>query len=383
MNRLKELTLAAVKYSTLYKKSKKAVKKAKFTLKQRSSSRISSMTPEEAYEIIMKDYQKPVNDLDHIPRVKKRSCLVSVIVAAYNVEDYIEVCLDSILREIDGLKAEIIVTDDGSTDRTPDILKQYQKKYGIKLLHTQNGGCTHAQNAALEIASGKYLMFVDSDDYLLEGVMRHLLRLIRKEQADIACCNYIYFSDYAKTRGTKLESGVYTDFPDKCKVHGFAWGKLYHHKVFDDVKFLERYFFGDTINYWLNFKRCGKVVISNFYGYAYRENLNGSSLKKSRGTRCFDTLWIVSDLLDVRERLGIPVDGDDVVLFLRHMTEHSYHRLRDLNDRQKEAFFVYAAHMLETGGFPALQDPEWDEVYQMFVRRDFGMWKLYSEYACG
>ena len=92
--------------------------------------------------------------------------MISVIIPAYNVQDYIAECLDSILNQT-YKDLEIIVVDDGSTDNTPQILEEYAKKYPqIRILTQQNSGQSVARNWGLRESSGDYIVFVDSDDWL-------------------------------------------------------------------------------------------------------------------------------------------------------------------------------------------------------------------------
>ena len=90
--------------------------------------------------------------------------LVSVIIPAYNIEDYIGRCLDSVLSQT-YKNLEIIVIDDGSSDRTGEILDDYEKKnHRMKVIHKENGGVSSARNIGIDRANGDYIGFVDGDD---------------------------------------------------------------------------------------------------------------------------------------------------------------------------------------------------------------------------
>ena len=95
-----------------------------------------------------------------------RELLVSVIVPAYNVERYIETCIDSILKQ-DYVNVEVIAVDDGATDKTPEILDKIAlQKEQVKVIHKKNEGVSAARNTGLEAASGTYIIFIDGDDYI-------------------------------------------------------------------------------------------------------------------------------------------------------------------------------------------------------------------------
>ena len=115
------------------------------------------------------------------------SPLVSVIVAIYNIEPYIRRCVDSVLAQ-DYQQLEIILVDDGSTDQCHAICDAYaQKDTRIKVIHKQNGGLSSARNAGLDVARGKYVAFVDSDDFLEEDCYRLLLSAAQTHNAPLVC----------------------------------------------------------------------------------------------------------------------------------------------------------------------------------------------------
>ena len=114
--------------------------------------------------------------------------LVSVIIPAYNIEDYIGRCLDSIISQT-YKNLEIIVVDDGSRDYTGEILDNYAKKdRRIKVIHKENGGVSSARNKGIEAAEGDYIGFIDGDDLIEPGMYKTLVDLLEEENADIAHC---------------------------------------------------------------------------------------------------------------------------------------------------------------------------------------------------
>lgn len=98
--------------------------------------------------------------------ILRRNAVISVIVPIYNVERYLEKCVNSILNQ-SYADLEIILVDDGSHDKCPDICDEYAKHDSrIKVIHRANGGLSDARNAGLDIAKGEYISFIDSDDYI-------------------------------------------------------------------------------------------------------------------------------------------------------------------------------------------------------------------------
>ena len=122
----------------------------------------------------------------------KNDVKLSVIIPMYNVQNYVKECLDSLVNQT--FKAmEIIVVEDGSTDDSVKIVSEYEKKYPfVKMVHKANGGLSDARNFGLQYAKGKYLAFIDSDDY----VDHHLYELMVNEMDkgyDIVVCDIQYF----------------------------------------------------------------------------------------------------------------------------------------------------------------------------------------------
>lgn len=116
--------------------------------------------------------------------------LVSIIVPVYKVEQYLSRCVDSILQQSYS-NLEIILVDDGSPDSCGMICDEYQKKDSrVQVIHKSNGGLSDARNYGIEAAQGKYLAFVDSDDWLDFDMIDILYRVLTSQDADIAECSY-------------------------------------------------------------------------------------------------------------------------------------------------------------------------------------------------
>lgn len=114
--------------------------------------------------------------------------LITVIVPVYNTEKYLSKCVDSIINQT-YTKLEIILVDDGSTDSSPQICDRYEvQDQRVKVIHKKNGGQATARNAALSIAKGEFIGFVDSDDYVDSSMYQTLIDAIDRHHADIAVC---------------------------------------------------------------------------------------------------------------------------------------------------------------------------------------------------
>ena len=169
--------------------------------------------------------------------------LISVIVPVYKVEAYLDACVQSI-RNQTYRRLEIILVDDGSPDNCPGMCDAWAARdERVKVVHKENGGLSDARNAGLDICTGEYIAFVDSDDWIKPEMLRRLLDASVKENADISACNIIScYPDREVCWGTKaytvgdsevMLDRLYSDslFP-VC-----SWSKLYRRKLWDDFRF--------------------------------------------------------------------------------------------------------------------------------------------------
>ena len=130
---------------------------------------------------------------------------ISIIVPVYNVEKYLSRCIDSILNQtFDDF--ELILIDDGSPDHSGAICDDYAKKDNrILVIHKENGGLSDARNAGINIASGEYIMFVDSDDYISKDMCEILYQRIIKDKSDMALCSVRGVNE----EGEEIEKGTF------------------------------------------------------------------------------------------------------------------------------------------------------------------------------
>lgn len=222
---------------------------------------------------------------------------ISVIVPVYNVENYIEKCLDSILSQnFDSY--EIIVVNDGSTDNSLEILKKYQKNNfnKIVLIDQENGGQGSARNNALKIARGKYIFYVDSDDWIEYNTLKTLYDIISEDKADII----IFGNNVVDIEGNILsveDPKIYQD--DKLNLlfgKMAIWNKMYKKKVLKDIVFREKLFYED-----LDF--TSKIILSNYkicftnkilYNYLERP---GSTMNNANITKNLEIIDALENLI--------------------------------------------------------------------------------------
>ncbi|REC32093.1 glycosyl transferase family 2 [Enterococcus pseudoavium] len=202
-------------------------------------------------------------------------CEISIIVPVYNVEKYLEKCINSILKQT-FTDFELILVDDGSPDNSGAICDQYAEKDArVKVIHKENGGLSDARNAGIEVAKGKYLGFVDSDDYIADDMYGLLYNNIVKEGADMSICGiydvYEGKKPIEKERIIKtvssLEAMILIFEGNNISVH--AVNKLYKREVFKDVRYPVGKYHEDSFVIVDILDSCDKVVIDSIQKYYY------------------------------------------------------------------------------------------------------------------
>ena len=200
--------------------------------------------------------------------------VISIIVPVYNVERWIGKCIDSIINQT-YKNLEIILVDDGSPDNCPAICDEYaEKDKRIKVIHKKNGGLSDARNAGLEIATGEYIGFVDSDDWIEKDMFEYLADGLTKYDADISICNIINVYNF-KTIIDKANMDVVVDkyeglerlFSDR--LENYAWNKLYKRDCWKGVRFPKGKNFEDVLTIYKTFERSKRIAILDEAKYHY------------------------------------------------------------------------------------------------------------------
>lgn len=208
--------------------------------------------------------------------------LVSVIVPVYKTEQYLSKCLDSIINQ-NYPNVEIIVVDDGSPDKSPVLCDRYADKDArIRVIHKNNGGQSSARNAGLRIASGEYVCFVDSDDYIATDMITTLHTLISKNVADIAKVDYVSVKGI-HPRIVKSQSQVYC-FEDNDVQEAFldlnidsVCTCMYKRELIKDISFIEGKISEDIPFNFQAFCRANRFVYLPQAKYYYVYNPSSTS----------------------------------------------------------------------------------------------------------
>ena len=202
--------------------------------------------------------------------------LISIIIPVYKVEKYLEKCIESVLKQT-YTNLQIILVDDGSPDNCGKICDEYAKKDSrIEAIHKANGGLSDARNVGISKAKGRYIGFVDSDDYIKEDMYEILLNLIKKYDADVSICNLYDVIDGNECIRNK-ENGIreYSRIDilkeillDK-NIQSYAWNKLYKKELFDEIKYPIGKKYEDIGTTFYLFEKCNKIVVTSEPEYYY------------------------------------------------------------------------------------------------------------------
>ena len=204
--------------------------------------------------------------------------LISVVVPIYNVAEYLNECIDSILNQ-DYKTTEILLIDDGSTDHSGKICDEYARKHrNIRVIHQKNAGLSAARNKGLSVAKGHYICFIDSDDYILPGYLSEMMKTIKKENADICVCGYSKNIPQEKTISGQEATIKFLTEQENMDI--LAWNKMYKRSLFIDyeIRYPEGEIHEDNLTTYKLYSHAKRVSYIQETLYHYRSR--GNSIMK-------------------------------------------------------------------------------------------------------
>ena len=229
--------------------------------------------------------------------------MISVIVPIYNAEKYLHRCIKRILDQ-DYTDFELLLIDDGSTDNSGTICDEYAiKENRIRVFHKENGGVSSARNWGLDKAIGEYIMFVDSDDYMLPGMLEVMLSTLESKKADLVVCGT------TETGGGYWRPIADVDYSINQLKENFVsllhtellsppWNKIYKKEIIGSNRFCEDISFGEDLLFNIQYlEKCENIsLIKESPFYHEKENENSLVVKFNRN-RLFDIekVWVVVD----------------------------------------------------------------------------------------
>lgn len=210
--------------------------------------------------------------------------LISVIIPVYNTEKYLDKCISSVVNQT-YKNLEIILIDDGSLDKCPQICDKWAESDNrIKVIHKPNGGVSSAKNLGLDTANGKYIGFVDSDDWISPTMYEELIRLIKDNNADISCCGMVFEYNDAPCRNVYENEFIFSSkevLLNYILDNGITpedANKLYNAELFNNIRFDREVIYAEDflINYHI-LKKSNCVAGTKKCLYHYLQNSGNSS----------------------------------------------------------------------------------------------------------
>lgn len=218
---------------------------------------------------------------------------ISIIVPVYKVEKYIHKCIDSILNQT-FKDFEVILVDDGSPDNCGKICDDYAKKDNrVVVIHKENGGQATARNAALDIARGEYIGFVDSDDYIQNDMFENLYNACTIDEADISIIGTKEVNESGKVIHEYIPNNI--TFSEILK-RAHPWNKLFNKKLFvdSDLSFYEGKYYEDLELVPKLFVKAKKVCTVKSIGYIYLQRDGSTTSMKDK--KILDMIWAYKEL---------------------------------------------------------------------------------------
>lgn len=237
--------------------------------------------------------------------MNRKKIKLSVIVPIYNIEKYVEKCILS-LEESTYDNLEVILVDDGSTDRSGNICDEYSQKYkNIEVVHQINKGLMKARRAGVTVATGDFITFVDGDDYVTPDLYERLVEILVNKEVDVLCFGFsevegekilrtvtpcfdqgIYYREEIRK---KIMPGLMGDKNFRQLMPPCAWGKIYRYNIFYDNMYLvpDMISIGEDVFFSLVTLRGAKTVWidKSIVGYCYVQR------KSSMSHKCDEVYW--------------------------------------------------------------------------------------------
>lgn len=298
-------------------KVKRCFLKQVFWLRHFSGAFIEKLGYESAKEILH-DYwpEKPfecylATDRDYVCNY---DC--SIIVPVYNAEKYIKKCLESIDRQKTQYKIQVIIVNDGSTDSTDSILGEFCNKSNWMTICQSNRGLSAARNIGIAHSQGRYLMFVDADDMLVDYSIENMLKVAFSYQADLVVGGH---SDVLPDGGTVIYGKKYEDaqISPLGTVTGHVWAKVFDRKLFAHLQFPEGYWYEDSIMAHIVFPMVTNAYTISNNVYTHVVNPDGIINQSLKTPRSIESLYVVDRLLEEKSKFGLLHTFQDFEQFIR------------------------------------------------------------------
>jgi glycosyltransferase involved in cell wall biosynthesis len=226
---------------------------------------------------------------------------LDIIIPVYNVETYLQTCLSSVIDQQTKYSYRMIVIDDESTDKSPEIIEKFSGNDSLLIIKQKNQGVSVARNTGLDCVDAQYVLFVDSDDILADGAVEMLLDKAFENDADIVEGGFDTFKGEEIISHTRRRTG----FSTVSSLSGFPWGKVIRASYFKNLSFPAGYLFEDTIFSFILYQLVQTVYTLNEQTYKYRLNEKGLNLSSKQTPSRVDSFWVTIQILSELDKFGI------------------------------------------------------------------------------
>lgn len=278
---------------------------------------------------------------------------ISVIIPIYNMEKYLSKCLDSVLNQ--SLKdIEVIAINDGSKDKSIEILRKYQKKHkNLKVFDNNNMGISATRNFGIEKSTGEYITFIDSDDFIDVNMLEFMYNKAKKENLDIVVCDYYhYYESTNSTKEMRLASFKNTDITNNpelvFEINSSPWNKIYKRSLILktkekfplNIKYEDLGYIPILVG---NAKKIGKIDIPFNY-YLIRENSETTTVDG----KIYDIFKILDILYDYYKSKKMNNLKEVEYLFIGKLTTYNLQQKYSKNFRVGKQFVKDSFKYLNT-----------------------------------
>lgn len=290
--------------------------------------------------------------------------LVSIIVPVYKVEKYLNRCIDSILKQT-YTNFECILVDDGSPDNCPTICDEYAKiDSRIKVIHKTNGGLSSARNAGLEICQGKYISFIDSDDWISDIMIETLYKAIISKKADISICKFIKTSGHYEFNQKYIQKNQIISYNKEESMKLLCTGgliyttvcwKLYKKSLWNNIYFPLGKMSEDIFVQHKVFYNCSNIVFVDAILYAYYKREGSITGGEQKKYIYFDFLESIMDRIAFYHNKKI--DRDCILIMIRQFwynfftcipQEYNFEMLQGIRQLKKYRITFLIYHFQDT-----------------------------------
>lgn len=305
---------------------------------------------------------------------------LSIIIPVYNAEKYLEKCINSIVNEESSYLYEIVFVNDGSSDKSLDILRSYEFKYNnIVIIDQENEGASAARNHGINVSRGRYVTFIDADDYVDDCYIESMMKNAYSNDADMVKTGYKFINDNGVVVGEfKYKNEVLKESNINIrKIKGHACMCVMKRELFQNLKFPEGFWYEDMIMRFLVAGQCKVIVTLEECLYYYRQfDLSTSkNMENKKQYKCLSQYFLLKQILMKYRAMGLSTDNGFDEAILHEITAVMWLRLRYLDCQTMKDIFLLCCSMYSE--YITNKNRKW--IYNViFLRKSFHLWKFIS-----